>query len=255
MIGTKKVAPNMAAMCWVPIPIVRGQLSRSLGPTTSPDATDLPSPCSVQIAILFLPDWLLVSNLEFGGHFAMPTRAYSKAKSFTYFTFTTLVTLRACQVALPVAVIRIEQLPFLDAVTNQPVCEETVFLPTFFLTTILVALQAPLELITSGRPALVFMVNLMDFFTFKELGTLGGVCARNKTIGFTGTGITTGGGVSSGVGVAEGVGVGLAVDGEGEGVGDDQLSTVNPGSVSSQRPFAVSFDEFRLISIGLILKL
>ena len=74
MIGTKKVAPNIAAMCWVPIPIVRGQLSRSLGPTTSPDATVFPSPCSVQIAIFFLPDWLLVSNLEFDRHFAAQTR-------------------------------------------------------------------------------------------------------------------------------------------------------------------------------------
>ena len=79
IIGTKKVAPNIAAICWVPIPNVRGQLSRSLGPTTSPDATDFPSPCSVQIAILFLPDWLLVSNLEFSGQIATQTRHHCYA--------------------------------------------------------------------------------------------------------------------------------------------------------------------------------
>ncbi len=36
-IGTKKVAPNMAAICCKPIPIVRGQLRRSSGATTSPE--------------------------------------------------------------------------------------------------------------------------------------------------------------------------------------------------------------------------
>ena len=36
-IGTRKVAPNMAAICCKPIPIVRGQLRRSSGATTSPE--------------------------------------------------------------------------------------------------------------------------------------------------------------------------------------------------------------------------
>ena len=34
--GTKKVAPNIAAMCCRPMPIVRGQERRSSGATTSP---------------------------------------------------------------------------------------------------------------------------------------------------------------------------------------------------------------------------
>ena len=37
MIGTRNVAPNIAAICCRPVPIVIGQLSRSLGETTPPD--------------------------------------------------------------------------------------------------------------------------------------------------------------------------------------------------------------------------
>jgi hypothetical protein len=44
MIGTKNVAPNIAAMCCMPIPIVLGQVSRSSIETTSPGAMDLPLP-------------------------------------------------------------------------------------------------------------------------------------------------------------------------------------------------------------------
>ncbi|BBY49766.1 hypothetical protein MARA_32340 [Mycolicibacterium arabiense] len=33
--GTRNVAPNMATTCWAPIPMVRGQLSRSSGATTA----------------------------------------------------------------------------------------------------------------------------------------------------------------------------------------------------------------------------
>ena len=42
--GTRKVAPNMATTCWTPMPIVRGQVSRSPGATTSPGAIERPSP-------------------------------------------------------------------------------------------------------------------------------------------------------------------------------------------------------------------
>jgi len=44
MIGTKNVAPNMAAICCTPIPIVLGQVSRSSIETTSPGAMDFPLP-------------------------------------------------------------------------------------------------------------------------------------------------------------------------------------------------------------------
>ena len=37
MIGTKKVAPNIAAMCCSPVPMVRGQESRSSGAITPPE--------------------------------------------------------------------------------------------------------------------------------------------------------------------------------------------------------------------------
>jgi hypothetical protein len=37
MIGTRKVAPNIAAICWRPVPTVIGQLRRSCGATTPPD--------------------------------------------------------------------------------------------------------------------------------------------------------------------------------------------------------------------------
>lgn len=33
--GTRKVAPNIATTCWAPMPMVRGQLSRSSGATTN----------------------------------------------------------------------------------------------------------------------------------------------------------------------------------------------------------------------------
>src|SRR5690348_1604830 len=32
--GTRNVAPNIATTCWAPMPMVRGQLSRSSGATT-----------------------------------------------------------------------------------------------------------------------------------------------------------------------------------------------------------------------------
>jgi hypothetical protein len=50
MIGTKKVAPNMAAICWRPTPMVRGQLSLSSVETTSPAEIFLPSPWSFQVS-------------------------------------------------------------------------------------------------------------------------------------------------------------------------------------------------------------
>src|SRR4051812_17609047 len=38
--GTRNVAPNIATTCWAPMPMVRGQLSRSSGATTyASDAT------------------------------------------------------------------------------------------------------------------------------------------------------------------------------------------------------------------------
>jgi hypothetical protein len=46
MIGTKKVAPNIAAMCCRPTPMVRGQVRRSSVDTTAPALTDLPFPWS-----------------------------------------------------------------------------------------------------------------------------------------------------------------------------------------------------------------
>jgi hypothetical protein len=46
MIGTKNVAPNIAAMCCRPTPMVRGQVRRSSVETTSPWATDFPFPWS-----------------------------------------------------------------------------------------------------------------------------------------------------------------------------------------------------------------
>ncbi|BDO40800.1 hypothetical protein CELD12_02900 [Cellulomonas sp. NTE-D12] len=47
--GTRKVAPNIATTCCRPIPVVRGQLSRSPGDTTAPGAIVRPSPCSFQL--------------------------------------------------------------------------------------------------------------------------------------------------------------------------------------------------------------
>jgi hypothetical protein len=47
-IGTRKVAPNIAAICWKPTPMVRGQLKRSSVETTSPGAMLFPFPCSFQ---------------------------------------------------------------------------------------------------------------------------------------------------------------------------------------------------------------
>ena len=47
-IGTRNVAPNMATTCCAPISIVRGQVRRSLGSTTSPGPKVLPLPCSFQ---------------------------------------------------------------------------------------------------------------------------------------------------------------------------------------------------------------
>ena len=46
--GTRKVAPNMATTCCIPIPAVRPHDSRSSGRTTAPGVTVLPSPCSSQ---------------------------------------------------------------------------------------------------------------------------------------------------------------------------------------------------------------
>ena len=48
MVGTSSVAPNIAMTCCIPIPMVRGQLSRSSGATTAPSAIRLPSPWTVQ---------------------------------------------------------------------------------------------------------------------------------------------------------------------------------------------------------------
>jgi hypothetical protein len=48
-IGTRNVAPNIAAICCKPRPIVKGQLRRSSGATTSPDVTDFPSPWSFHV--------------------------------------------------------------------------------------------------------------------------------------------------------------------------------------------------------------
>ena len=50
MIGTKKVAPNIAAICCRPTPMVRGQLSRSSVETTSPAAIFLPVPWTFQVS-------------------------------------------------------------------------------------------------------------------------------------------------------------------------------------------------------------
>src|SRR5690625_4192251 len=59
MSGTRKVAPNIATTCCAPIPMVRGQLSRSPGATTSPGPTRTPSPCTVQIAMVNpSPRWI-----------------------------------------------------------------------------------------------------------------------------------------------------------------------------------------------------
>ncbi len=52
--GTMNVEPNMATTCCMPMPMVRGQLSRSSGATTSPGATCLPSPCLVQPRLMVL---------------------------------------------------------------------------------------------------------------------------------------------------------------------------------------------------------
>src|SRR5690606_11564533 len=52
--GTRNVAPNMATTCCTPIAIVAGQFNRSEGATTSPGATDLPSPWRDQIFMGFL---------------------------------------------------------------------------------------------------------------------------------------------------------------------------------------------------------
>ena len=49
IIGTKNVAPNIAAICCKPTPIVRGQVKRSSVETTSPAETDFPSPWSFQL--------------------------------------------------------------------------------------------------------------------------------------------------------------------------------------------------------------
>ena len=43
-VGTNSVAPNMAITCCIPMPIVRPQLKRSSGATTSPGVMCLPSP-------------------------------------------------------------------------------------------------------------------------------------------------------------------------------------------------------------------
>ena len=46
MIGTKKVAPNIAAICCKPTPMVRGHVRRSSVDTTSPEETLFPLPCN-----------------------------------------------------------------------------------------------------------------------------------------------------------------------------------------------------------------
>ncbi|MNI70991.1 hypothetical protein D3C73_1268400 [compost metagenome] len=49
MMGTRKVAPNMATTCCMPMPMVRGHASRSSGATTWPGRMDLPLPWSFHL--------------------------------------------------------------------------------------------------------------------------------------------------------------------------------------------------------------
>ena len=44
--GKTNVAPNIATTCWAPMPMVRGQDSRSSGATASPSGGVFPSPYS-----------------------------------------------------------------------------------------------------------------------------------------------------------------------------------------------------------------
>ena len=54
--GTRNVAPNMATTCCIPIPMVRGQVRRSSGSTTSPGRTVFPLPCNRHpMALMSLP--------------------------------------------------------------------------------------------------------------------------------------------------------------------------------------------------------
>src|SRR6478735_3243297 len=58
MMGTRKVAPNMATTCCMPTPMVRGHASRSSGATTWPGLMVLPVPCSFHL----IPSMLMGRN-------------------------------------------------------------------------------------------------------------------------------------------------------------------------------------------------
>ena len=67
-IGTRNVAPNMATTCCAPISIVRGQVRRSLGSTTSPGPKVLPLPCSFQWNMV---QYITIVRPSLFGHFGM----------------------------------------------------------------------------------------------------------------------------------------------------------------------------------------
>ena len=116
----------------------------------------------------------------------------------TYLIVVFLVSSSGFQLVSPLALNLIAQLPFLVAVTNQPVCVVTNFFPTFFLTVIFEVLQDPLELTDSANPAFDFMVNLTVFFSAKFFGTVGDTWVFKEIIG-TGVGVAEGGVVGGGV--------------------------------------------------------
>jgi hypothetical protein len=62
MMGTRKVAPNIATTCCMPTPMVSGQASRSSGATTWPGLMDLPVPCSFHL----IPSMLMVGAFQGG---------------------------------------------------------------------------------------------------------------------------------------------------------------------------------------------
>ncbi len=66
MIGTRKVAPNMATTCCIPTPMVSGQLRRSSGLTTSPGRMDLPLPWSFHLELSMLIAGSLSENVGAG---------------------------------------------------------------------------------------------------------------------------------------------------------------------------------------------
>src|SRR4051794_33087044 len=68
--GTRKVAPNIATTCWAPMPMVRGQLSRSCGDTTEPGTMVLPSPWMFQWNADDFPGMLMGASQHGGGRLA-----------------------------------------------------------------------------------------------------------------------------------------------------------------------------------------